>query len=125
MDGNTTVGVALQIKIVPGYAAEFRVLLHVISVSKVLAEKEGVHSVSARQVKALTIGRLRIDELCFVACGEFGGTLFAGEPDGVPPIGYSRKRRQFVCGTLTSFFLLQEPPPLIVGEVFVFIALQR
>ena len=50
--------------------------------------------------------------------------MFAGEADGIPPVVYGGKSRQFVRCPLASFDLLEKPPPFLIREMAVAVPLQ-
>ena len=48
----------------------------------------------------------------------------SSQAHGVPPVFDGGESGQLVGGSFTTFDLLQEPMPLVIGEVFIFRALQ-
>ena len=88
---------------------------------ELFAQEISIYAKSACQINH----PVAANKACFIPGSKFRGALLATQSHGIPPILDGGKRRQFVCRSFATLDLLQEPSPFVVGEVLVFIALQR
>ena len=116
---------AMGAEIMRSDAAELWVLLHIVCLLEVLADKEAVHSISAREVDEGGVGMDGwLQQGSFVAGRMLARALFAREAHRVPPIVESRESGQFVACALTSVHLLEHKAKLLVAKMRKTLALE-